>query len=77
MRFQITMNMPSKSGNPVHQVIGDYPAHSLEDFVEAMSQEDFIVVDEIYKDNQTGSMFSNGFVALNPLFIGKVKVFQQ
>ena len=42
-----------------------------------MSQEDFIVVDEIYKDNQTGSMFSNGFVALNPLFIGKVKVFQQ
>lgn len=74
MRFQITMNMPSKSGNAVHQVIGEYPANSLEDFVDAMSQEDFIVVDEIYKDNQTGSLFSNGLVALNPLFIGKVKV---
>lgn len=74
MRFQITMNMPSKSGNAVHQVIGEYPASSLEDFVDAMSQEDFIVVDEIYKDNQTGSLFSNGLVALNPLFIGKVKV---
>lgn len=74
MRFQITMNMPSKSGHPVHQVIGEYPVNSLEDFVLAMSQEDFIVVDEIYKDNQGGGHFSNGMVALNPLFIGKVKV---
>lgn len=74
MRFQITMNMPSKSGHPVHQVIGEYPADSLEDFVLAMSEEDFIVVDEIYKDNQTGGHYSNGMVALNPLFIGKVKV---
>ena len=75
MRFQITMNMPSKNGHAVHQVIGDYPAKSLEDFVYAMSQEDFIVVDEIYKDSHTGNLFSNGMVALNPLFIGKVKVF--
>lgn len=75
MRFQITMNMPSKSGHPVHQVIGEYPVNSLEDFIEAMSEEDFILVDEIYKDNQTGAHFSNGMVALNPLFIGKVKAF--
>ena len=68
------MNMPSKSGHQVHQVIGEYPANSLEDFVLAMSEEDFIVVDEIYRDNQTGGHFSNGMVALNPLFIGKVKV---
>jgi len=75
MRFQITMNMPSKSGHPVHQIIGEYPVNSLEDFIEVISEEDFIIVDEIYKDNQTGTHFSNGLVALNPLFIGKVKAF--
>lgn len=76
MRFQITMNMPSKSGHPVHQIIGEHPATSLDDFIYAISQEDFIMVDEIYKDSHTGGHFSNGIVALNPLFIGKVKVLQ-
>jgi hypothetical protein len=70
------MNMPSKSGHPVHQIIGEHPAETLEDFIYAMSQEDFIMVDEIYKDSHNGGHFSNGIVALNPLFIGKVKVLQ-
>jgi len=80
MRFQITMNMPSRSGNSVHQIIGEHPAQSLEEMTEALACSDFIIVDEIYKDNEAargvGNFYSVGKIALNPLFIGKVKVFQ-
>lgn len=81
MRFQITMNMPSRSGNSVHQIIGDHPAKSLADLVDILSSSDFIIVDEIYKDNDSGKGYGNfysvGQIAINPLFIGKIKVLQQ
>lgn len=78
MRFQITMNMPSRSGNSVHQVIGEHPAKSLEEMVDLLSHSDFIIVDEIYKDNDAvrgaANFYSVGQIAINPLFIGKIKV---
>lgn len=81
MRFQITMNMPSRSGNSVHQVIGEHPAKTLEELVDILSKSDFIIVDEIYKDNDAargmGNFYSVGKLAINPLFIGKIKVFSQ
>lgn len=81
MRFQITMNMPSRSGNSVHQIIGEHPAKSLDALVEELSNSDFIIVDEIYKDNEAargmGNFYSVGKIAINPLFIGKIKVLQQ
>lgn len=81
MRFQITMNMPSRSGNSVHQIIGDHPARDLEEMVDIISRSDFIIVDEIYKDNDSGrgagNFYSVGKLAINPLFIGKIKVFNQ
>lgn len=81
MRFQITMNMPSRSGNSVHQIIGEHPAKTLEELVDILSQSDFIIVDEIYKDNDAargmGNFYSVGKLAINPLFIGKIKVFSQ
>lgn len=80
MRFQITMNMPSRSGNSVHQIIGEHPAQSLEELADEMRDSDFIIVDEIYKDSvsagSVGNFYSVGKIALNPLFIGKVKIFQ-
>lgn len=81
MRFQITMNMPSRSGNSVHQIIGDHPAHDLVEMVDIISRSDFIIVDEIYKDNDAargaGNFYSVGKLAINPLFIGKIKVLSQ
>lgn len=81
MRFQLTMNMPSRSGNSVHQIIGEHSANSLEELVEELSNSDFIIVDEIYKDNEAargmGNFYSVGKIAINPLFIGKIKVLQQ
>jgi len=80
MRFQITMNMPSRSGNQVHQIIGEHPAETLQDFVAAFEGVDFLIVDEIYRDNDAGSksagFYKVGQVAINPLFVGKIKVLQ-
>jgi hypothetical protein len=74
------MNMPSRSGNSVHQVIGEHPAKSLEELTDLLSHADFIIVDEIYKDNDAargvGNFYSVGQIAINPLFIGKIKVLQ-
>ena len=79
MRFQITMNMPARSGNSVHQIIAEHSARDLPGFVEALSNSDYIIVDEVYKDDKVTrdhpSYYTNqGALALNPLFIGKVKV---
>ena len=78
MRFQITMNMPSRSGNAVHQIIGEYPVESLQEFVNAFEGVEFLIVDEIYRDNEAGTksagFYKVGQVAVNPIFVGKIKV---
>lgn len=79
MRFLFTMHMPSFSGNLVHQVIGDYPASSLEEMTEVIAGSDFIIVNEIYKTDEPRGVkptyFEKGEVSLNCLHIGKVKAF--
>jgi hypothetical protein len=57
MKFFITMNMPSRSGGSVHQIIGEHSAGSLEEF---------------YNKND-GTMFSHGEIVLNTMHIGKVR----
>ena len=70
----MTMNMPAKSGSPIHQIICDYPAKDLSDFVYALSQNDLLIVEEFYKDPNVNSYYSVGHVAVNYRFIGKVKM---
>lgn len=77
MRFLITMNMPSRSGGSVHQIIAEYPAETLEDFVRALERNDFLIVEEFYKDADaargTPVYYSVGHTAINHRYIGKVK----
>lgn len=75
MKFQLTLNMPSRAGNPVHQIIGESVARTLDEFVEMLSNSDFIIVKEIYKDQETGEYYPVGDVAINPAVIGKIKTF--
>ena len=74
MKFVITMNMPARSGTAVHQIVADYPVKSLEDFLQALTDNDFLMVEEYYKDPQNGTFSSNGYVGINYRFVGKVKV---
>ena len=82
MRFLLTMHMPTRapdSGTPdnlVHQMHVEHKqSNSLADFVEAISQRDFVIVEEFYRDPQTGSYYSRGNLAINCLHIGKIKIF--
>ena len=75
MRFQITMNMPSRSGNSVHQIIGEYPVDSLESFVDELSRYDFVIVEEFYRRAETQTYESHGMIAINHRFVGKIKPF--
>lgn len=72
-RFLITMNMPSRSGGLIHQVICEHGAKSLDDFVSLMDGADFVVVEEFYR-NADGSQYSMGRIALNVMHIGKIKL---
>lgn len=77
MKLLITMNMPARSGVPIHQIICDHPSTSVDEFAKALGNSDFIVVEEFYRDNSPGAMkdeyYSVGRVVINPLYVGKVK----
>ena len=75
VRFQITMNMPSRSGNSVHQIIGEHPATTLEDFVHELHVKDFVIVEEFYRRAESRVYDSHGMIAINHLFVGKIKPF--
>ena len=76
MRFQITLNMPSFSGNSVHQIIADHPAGSLKEFIEIVSVSDFIIVNELYRHAESKQYYEAGEMAINPLVVGKIKVWK-
>lgn len=75
MRFLCTLNMPSFNNNLVHQVNVEHTeSNSLEEFVEALTSNDFVIVDEYYRDPNTGTENNRGKLALNHRFVGKIKI---
>jgi hypothetical protein len=74
MKFVITMNMPAKSGTSVHQIVADYPVNGLKEFLDALTDNDFLMIEEYYKNPNDSSYYSNGFVGINYRYVGKVKV---
>ena len=75
MRFLVTMNMPSYTNNLVHQMAVEHASGSLKEFIDVLSSEDFIIVEEFYKNPNDGVAYSRGFVALNHRYVGKIKVY--
>jgi hypothetical protein len=67
------MNMPSRKGELVHQVICEYPAKGIEDFLEAINENEFILVEEFYRKPDNAGFYSVGMMILNTMHIGKVK----
>jgi hypothetical protein len=75
MKFLITMNMPSSHGSTVHQIIGEHPAESLLRFHGALSESDFLIVREWYRNGKTGQHFPVEETLINTNLVGKVRVF--
>ncbi len=74
MRFLVTMNMPSRKGEMVHQIVCRYPVESIESFLEVINESDFILVEEFYRKPDNAGFFPVGMVIINTMHIGKVKV---
>jgi len=79
MRFLITMNMPSTSGNLVHHVTMDIDeVNSCDEFCEMMNSDEFIMGRQWYRrKNYDDSIFweDRGMTILNTSHIGKVQEF--
>jgi len=77
LKFLLTMNMPAHRGGPIHQITCEHPSKSLAEFCEALEKNEFVLVEEFYRDSdvQEGAdpYYSRGFTALNYRVIGKVK----
>jgi hypothetical protein len=67
------MNMPSRKGELVHQVICEHPCDTLFDFFSALLETDFIIAEEFYRKSDNAGFYSVGMVILNTMHIGKVK----
>lgn len=73
MRFLVTLNMPSRKGELVHQIVCQYPVNSIEGFLDAVNESDFILVEEFYRKPDNAGFFTVGMTIINTMHIGKVK----
>ena len=73
MRLLVTLNMPSRKGELVHQVVCEYPVNSIEGFLDAVNDNDFLLVEEFYRKPDNAGFYSVGMMILNTMHIGKVK----
>ena len=80
MRFMLMLHMPQRTasatnaGTLVHQLFVEHPtAKSLLDFVNILTQQEFVIVKELYKDPEAG--FQAGTeIAINYRYIAKLRL---
>jgi len=77
VKFLLTMNMPARSGVPIHQIVCEYPATGIADFCKALESHDFLIVEEFYRNteskNDHDAYYSRGLTGINHRYIGKIK----
>jgi hypothetical protein len=74
MKFSFTLNLPSKAGYSVQNVIGEVEGvNSVQELAETINNEQFIVVKEVYRNPEMGTHFEVGTLILNTNMIGKIK----
>ena len=73
MKFLFTMNMPSNTGKSVHQVVADHAAESLGELLDAMANNDMMLVRQTNYINENWQ--DRGDMILNTMHIGKVQVY--
>jgi hypothetical protein len=72
MRFQIILNMPSHRGGPVHSIFVEHEAKSLEDLMNRMERDGYLVATELYKVDD-GDMAPHHEIGITASTVGKVK----
>lgn len=70
-RFKITLNMPSRRGGPIHQILCEHSAETIEEFMAQWRDEGYVIVDEFYNQDD-GSLKLNGQIAITDAIGAKV-----
>jgi|DEB0MinimDraft_3_1074331.scaffolds.fasta_scaffold57847_3 hypothetical protein len=80
MKYVLTLNMGGQPGSNSHQVIIDHPCETLEEMKKILSSEDFLIVNQFYKEGETrdGEAIwdDKGNMILNTHLIGKIRYYQ-
>jgi hypothetical protein len=70
--------MPSQQGNPVHQILCDYPeADSLVQIIETLECRDFVIVQQFYVNRDTRELELKGPLAIHRAVIGKIEELEE
>lgn len=81
MRFVFTMAVATFKGNPVQEVIGDYPASSLQEiYAHIQKGQRWFLVEQLYHrrgDRGETVWTSNGSRLLHARWIGMIKLFKE
>ena len=64
MRFLVTLNMPSRKGELVHQIVCRYPVDSIEGFLEVINESDFIFTVAAEELGLLGALLVIGLLAV-------------
>jgi hypothetical protein len=77
MRFEMIMNMPTKRGDLIHRLVVEHPANSVVEFVNELTEFDFVIVEEFFPDEVTKAYKSHGLAAINRRYVAKVKKWER
>jgi hypothetical protein len=77
MKFLITMNMPSAVGHLVHQVTVETSCTTIDEMLDMLSSNDFILGTQWYRKKTPDGMYweDRGQIVINTTHVGKVQVF--
>lgn len=70
MLFRITLNMPSRKGHAVHQILAEHTSNSLSDLMREFRERGYIIATEYYKDEE-GNIAPHGELAICFSVVGK------
>lgn len=77
MRFEVIMNMPTKKGDLIHRLVVEHPARNIVEFVNELTEFDFVIVEEFFPDDNIGAYKSHGLAAINRRYVGKIKQWER
>jgi len=76
VRYLLTMNMPSAKGYAVHQLTVDHPAPNINEFMEELQDNEFIMCTLMYrveKENYEREWQDRGKMIINTSVVGKAQ----
>lgn len=77
MRFTFILKLPARNGGNAQMLIGEHPAAGADELAAELNAKEFIVVDEMWVDDATGTTTVSGQTILSRRAIAKVRAYRE